>query len=633
MLASLALTVALATAVVGERPSLAQTYALIIGNNQSLGLRRPSLQYADDDAVKYAELLGSLMPARNILLLSELDRDTERLHPQQAKQAHQPTRANVEAALDELAARAREDQEQGAQVSFYFIFAGHGDVDEGRGFLELKDGAFTADDLERALQRMPAAQSHVILDSCNSFFVINPRKPGGKRFATAKDAMESLARRLPTVGVFLSTSAEAEVYEWSELQSGIFSHTVRSGLAGAADANRDGHISYAELSGFVELAAREVRNPLFRPRVFARGPGGDNRRALLELGSAQAVLLEAGGGGPVRLTVRDADGGRWLDANVEAGSTVSLRLPTALVQGMSVEQPTEQGEWRANLASGSRTVALASLSPWRASERARGPGDLLRALFSTPFGPRALAALEQERTTQPEPVYGISQEDFSRMSLLLGSLADIERGKRMGLAGATLGAGIIVMVGGGLFFGQGNQDADSLGLAYDTRQALQWGVAGLGLAGVVAGSIGMIRLSEGERLSRHFQQQVSSSGYDPAQLVASTESQLQMLLEQERSGRRTFQTILWTAIGLNTAGLLANELLETSHPDSKAYIRYVGTSTLAIGAGLLFASYFEKSSTEHVIRIWQGDPSIKRLPRMSIHPLDGGGMLSLRGEF
>ena len=35
----------------------------------------------------------------------------------------------------------------GDTAEFYFVFAGHGDVDRGRGFLQLTDGAFDAGDL------------------------------------------------------------------------------------------------------------------------------------------------------------------------------------------------------------------------------------------------------------------------------------------------------------------------------------------------------------------------------------------------------------------------------------------------------------------------------------------------------
>ncbi len=111
------------------------------------------------------------------------------------------------------------------------------------------------------LKSIPSTRSHVILDSCNSFFVLNARKPGGQRLAVTAEAAKSLSDRLPNVGVFLSTSAEAEVFEWSELQSGIFSHAVRSGLLGGADADGDGEVSYDELRGFIEVASQKVKTP------------------------------------------------------------------------------------------------------------------------------------------------------------------------------------------------------------------------------------------------------------------------------------------------------------------------------------------------------------------------------------
>ena len=167
-------------------------------------------------------------------------------------------------------------------MGFYFVFAGHGDVDGGRGFLELADSAFTSEDVEGLLRTVGADEAHVILDSCNSFFVINPRKPGGRRFATPKDAAERAGQAAPpTWACFCPPAPSPEVFEWSELQSGVFSHAVRSGLMGAADANRDGRVSYEELAAFVETAAAEIKNPAYRPKVFARGPNGDDERTPL----------------------------------------------------------------------------------------------------------------------------------------------------------------------------------------------------------------------------------------------------------------------------------------------------------------------------------------------------------------
>lgn len=70
-------------------------FAVVIGNNLSLGRRRPELHYADDDAARYFEILDTLAPGR-VALLSRFDRDTERLFPKVAPKATPPTRATLQ---------------------------------------------------------------------------------------------------------------------------------------------------------------------------------------------------------------------------------------------------------------------------------------------------------------------------------------------------------------------------------------------------------------------------------------------------------------------------------------------------------------------------------------------------------
>src|SRR4029079_8077351 len=98
---------------------------------------------------------------------------------------------------------------------------------------ELEDGRFFREDLEALLVRVPAVRAHVLLDACNSVYMLASRKPGGTLFATPEDVERSMRARLAHVGTFLSTSADAQVYEWSQIESGVFSHAVRSGLSGA----------------------------------------------------------------------------------------------------------------------------------------------------------------------------------------------------------------------------------------------------------------------------------------------------------------------------------------------------------------------------------------------------------------
>ena len=44
------------------------SFAVVIGNNQSLGNRRAELRYADDDAARYFEILQTMAPERVSLL-------------------------------------------------------------------------------------------------------------------------------------------------------------------------------------------------------------------------------------------------------------------------------------------------------------------------------------------------------------------------------------------------------------------------------------------------------------------------------------------------------------------------------------------------------------------------------------
>src|SRR5262245_47740499 len=345
-------------------------FAIIVTNNHSAQLGRPDLRYADDDGAKYYEVLGMLAPADHIHLLTDFDRDTQGLFPELAKVATSPTQRAVAAAAEDVAKQARAALAAGRTVDVYFVFAGHGDVDHGAGFLELTDGPLTADVLDKqVLHGIPATHTHVILDSCNSFFVISARKPGGRRFATPDDIAQTFGKALPHVGVFLSTSAEQDVYEWSELQSGIFSHAVRSGLAGAADVDGDGTVSYAELRAFVTIAAAKVKNPAYRPNVFARGPGGNNAAPLVDLSHADAELV-AVGPDETRLTVRDRDALPWIDTHTERGARATLRVPRRVAAGGSVD------------------IADTAVPA------ARGPQDALRMLFAQPFGPGAVAQIE-----------------------------------------------------------------------------------------------------------------------------------------------------------------------------------------------------------------------------------------------
>jgi hypothetical protein len=609
----------------------ATTLVLIVASNRGPALDRPPLQYADDDGAKYHQVFASLAGEANTTLLTTFDADSARLFPHLAASSESPTRAHVDAAVERFARQSSEARRLGQRVGFYFVFAGHGDVDEGRGFLELADGAFTGDDLDALLRRIGADETHVILDSCNSFFVINPRKPGGRRFATPRDAVEKLARHLPNVGVFLSTSAEAEVFEWSELQSGVFSHTVRSGLMGAADVNQDGHVSYEELAAFVDTAAAGIKNPLYRPKVFARGPNGDDARTLFDLSQTRAVAVTIDQDASLRLAVRDRDGLRWLDAHKESGQILNLHLPVALVGRMDVERLTADGaaagtvEARFALPdSAGKAVHLSEVLADVPPIGTRGAQEIFRGLFVRPFGARALAAYQAQKAHEPEPVFGISREDSERMGLLLEQLGAAERQQRLSAATVSFGMAAVY----GTYFGLAAREH-----ALSRGEKGSFLGAGILLTGTSLG-LGLYKLGhvqERERIYERFRADMTRPDADTARVAAAIETRLQEIQAEERHRRKVRLIAGYLVTGLCSGLIVLNETNAQSQ-DSRILERGFLLAVAGTVLATTLKEQFSTSPTDKFIELWQRDPG-HRMLNLSLAPVAGGGLFSLSGSF
>ncbi|MBJ6765915.1 hypothetical protein JGU66_34605 [Myxococcaceae bacterium JPH2] len=598
-----------------------ERFVLIVGNNTSATLGRPRLQFADDDAAKYDTVFRVLAPGAYVRVLTELDKDTARLFPEVRQRAEPPTLARLQEAFEDISRRVRENTRQGRESELYFLFAGHGDVEQGKGFLELADGAFTSDALEEALSKIPVQRAHVVLDSCNSFFMLNPRKPGGRRYATPVDSAEAMGRRLQNVGVLLSTSAEAEVYEWSELQSGIFSHAVRSGLLGAADGDGDGAVSYEELAAFVETASHEVKNPAFRPHVFARGPSGDNQVHLMESGGADGAVLDVGETEPVRLVVRDAEGLRWIDSHSEAGHRVHLRLPQA-IRGGSVERVLADGSSeRFGLPAEQGT--LSSLVSVERVLEARGITDPLRMLFAQPFGPRALGDFRSAQAATPTPVYGISREDGERMGLLLGQLGRQQRQSRHVEGALRLTGGAAMALAGGLNLRAGGYKAAS------------WSYLGASALLLGAGTWSLLSSTEGEEVEAEYRRALLTQE-DHALVVARTEERLRSIAVTEERNR--FALKLTGAFVLATGAALTVWMEDAKPPlpenYGRALNRLAGPAFMIAGTSFLLDAFLQRSPAEHVLEAWRSDRAPREVPRMSISLLpEGGAMMGMSGQF
>jgi hypothetical protein len=386
----MALWVALLVGTAASAAPEQTTYALILANNASIDPKQAPLRYADDDGARYYELFAPR--ARETVLLSVLDAETQSLHPGLASKTRPPTRAALQEALGRLNALMAEDRARGAQPVLYFVFTGHGKRGPaGEGTVSLLDGAFTRTDLyEKVVAPSRASFLHLIVDACDSYFLVNSR--GALPVAPARvEAVKSLLAtrelaRYPHVGAVLSTTREQESHEWSAIRSGVFSHQVRSALAGAADVNADGRVEYSELQAFVAAANQGVEDVRGRLEVSIQPPALDRATPLVDLGGEPRLgflLLPTGLEG--RLWVEDARGLRVTELHKARERSVVLGLP--LGRGYHLRASGREAPFQ--LSRAGAVVDATGLS-WRENAFAsRGAvEDAFRdRLFSVPFGP------------------------------------------------------------------------------------------------------------------------------------------------------------------------------------------------------------------------------------------------------
>jgi len=610
------------------RAGESSVFALIVTSNRSVRLSRPDLRYADDDGARYYEMFRMVAPESNLVLLSAFDRDTAKLFPALVEKTAAPSKAHVTDAARALRAKVDLAKSKGP-VDFYFIFAGHGDVEGGKGFLELSDAPFTSDDLEALIQSIPATRTHVILDSCNSFFVVNSRKPGGRHFMTSDEAIKSVSQRLPNVGLFLSTSAEGEVYEWSDLQSGVFSHAVRSGLSGAADVNGDGRISYDELRAFVGVASMDVKNPAYRPQVFARGPAGHGADVLLDVSRAKAHKVKLDGA-QRRLTMRDQNDLPWFDLNKEAGSEPTILVPPTVAAGGAVEElDPASGAARHRYGLGEADDAsLTMLSVTALQTTPRGADQVFRSLFAHPFGPRAFAQFQSEQELSQPAALGVSAEERDRLGRLLHQSADSSRRTRILYGSIVVAAGLGMGTAGGLELQHSYSENGRGSLA-------GWVGVGAGAGFVGLGLYRLARTTLAEETYDTFTRYMGRDTKDVGRSQRLYSWAEESLLASAAYDRRRRSWTRWLgAGGLAASGVVLGIALASDTKVSAQGAMLIGTTGLLYGAVLLDS--FFPSPTERMADLWKSEPSNAQhmgASRLTIRPVLGLMSGGITGSF
>jgi hypothetical protein len=309
----------------GSALAARQTFAVVIGNNSAPDDATEPLNYADDDAARWAELLAPA--ADEVYLLTRFDAASAALYARSSPVQAPPTRANVLATLYRVGERVRVAQAAGDETRLYLVFVGHGVLTEDRmGSLVLEGGSLSRSELMAAvasLSRFLTHRTHLTIDACNAWFMVHDR---GTRLAEwrndrtgepwSNEAEAMLRGRIPDrLGLVLATSGAQQSHETATLNGGVFSHAVRSALSGAADADGDHRVTYDEVHAFVRAAGASIQHAQ-APAVFVRAPtetGAEPVLAVADFRGAAVLALPPGMNGHFRLV--DARGLPYAEVN------------------------------------------------------------------------------------------------------------------------------------------------------------------------------------------------------------------------------------------------------------------------------------------------------------------------------
>lgn len=392
-----------------------KVYALVVANNGSVDADVEPLRFADDDGARFYEMFQGI--ADDTTLLTTLDADTQKVFTGLASQTREPSRANLRSAVERLRANLDADRAAGRKSELYLVFTGHGNVDDtGEGYLSLSDSRLRRSDLYRDVIRpLDADFTHLIVDACHAYFMVRSRGGGAdwrddrsgetlddelKAFVDKKARPASMQR----VGVILSTSGAAEVHEWSRYRGGVFSHQLRSGLLGAADADGDGAVGYREIEAYLVAANAAVSNPKARIRVFAEPPAQDRARPVVRVSDYRgASILEVPQGIGGRYHIEDDRGLRYADMNVATAATSSIALIDRDNRRYYLRTDTAQAE----IPRGAAVVKSPALAFAQTERQSRGSVEeaFRTSLFATPYGPAFVAGFAAGRDANVEEIY------------------------------------------------------------------------------------------------------------------------------------------------------------------------------------------------------------------------------------
>ncbi len=218
-------TLACPTRVLADvSPTVPRTnaYAVVVGDNVGGSGQQP-LRFAEDDARRMAQVLEELghYDASDVQTLLR------------------PDAAQLLAAVDDVAARARANAERGEQTQVLFYFSGHARANA----VNLGTEELSLATLRDRLRAVPSTITIVVLDACQSgsFSRVKGAQPAAD---FSYNSVSGITQK--GLAVMASSTAEELSQESDQLKSSYFTHHLVTALRGAGDVDGDGRVSLDE---------------------------------------------------------------------------------------------------------------------------------------------------------------------------------------------------------------------------------------------------------------------------------------------------------------------------------------------------------------------------------------------------
>lgn len=303
LLGTLASFLAFAQTAENTEPLAVERFALYIAANDG-GEGREQLRYAISDAKRLAQTLEEVggVQNRNSIILTN------------------PGRRQIHEAFDLFAERIAERKGMTRRTEFIVYYSGHSDETA----LLMGGETFSYSELKESLARVPSDVHVVMLDSCFSGSFVRAKGGSRQQPFLMDDSSEVKGH------AYLSSSSETESSQESDLiQASYFTHSLITGLRGAADSSGDRKVSLNELYHYAfndTLAKTEdssygPQHPSFNITMVGSGD-----LVLTDISNADSVIVfpsQAEG----RYFIRTKDGILVSELNKTAGTEIVLALP------------------------------------------------------------------------------------------------------------------------------------------------------------------------------------------------------------------------------------------------------------------------------------------------------------------